>query len=183
MPVRRDDNAPPILATAAWSTPLPRGYVRIAISRGPLPERTDLNTMRYPVLTPNVSARHTEPGLFHRLYVDRLATLDPEFVIADIQRMGGRLIPVLCSFAGIAGIAGGHTGCHRHLAADWFERNLDIKVPEIGASASFDRFTWWRKHPIAPSVPGDRPRTFTSVLPDKKTTKALRRLAQGSFKF
>lgn len=174
--------APPMLATMSWSAPLPQGYVRIAVSRGPLPPGVDLHTMRYPALTPNQSSRDTPPADFHRNYVHRLMALDPEFVFEDIQRMAGPRVPVLCGWPGVTNIAAGRLGCHRHLAADWFERALDIKVPELGAPAAFDRFTWWKMHPMAVSVPGNRPRTGPAPSPTK-AARAVRRLQQGSFKF
>lgn len=178
----RSHQEPPVLTTASWFTKLPHGYVRIGISRGPLPPGVDLNTMRHPALTPNHARTGTPPELFHRLYVNRLEALDPEFVLVELQQMAHTRIPVLCAWTTPDSIASGRSGCHRHLAADWFERALDIQVPELGAPRAFDRFTYWRMHPLAPSIPGDRPRTHRSV-PDKQSARALRRLAQGRFKF
>lgn len=180
MPSR--DDPPPVLATACWSTHLPQGYMRISISRGPPPRGFDLNTMRYPALVPIYSPKETPPSEFHRNYVARLASLDPEFVIEDIKRMAGLRVPVLCGFPAAHNIQAGRIGCHRHLAADWFERALDIRVPEIGTPATFDRFTWWRMHPLAPSVPGDRPRTGPAPT-YTKGQRAAKRLGQYTFKF
>lgn len=183
MPYPQRDAAP-LLATGSLFAPLPKGYVRIMIARGPMPKGVDLNTMRYQALTPQWSAKDTPPDVFQRQYINKLANLDPEFVFEDIRRMGGARVPVLCGYSTVATIAGGHGGCHRHLAAEWFERALDIRVPEIGASSAFDRLTWWRTHPIVPAAPGERPRT--GPAPDYRRTKAaraVRRLGQGSFKF
>lgn len=176
--------APPVMATASLFTPIPSGYVRIMIARGPFPKGIDLHTMRYATLIPQWSPKDTPPDVFHRHYINRLGALDPEFVFADLKRMGGSRIPVLCGYPGLVKIAAGHLGCHRHLVAQWFERALDIKVPELGAPASFDRMIWWRLHPIKPAPPGERPRTGPQPTPQKsKADRAKQTLAQYKFKF
>lgn len=177
-----DSAIPPVLATASWFTRLPQGYVRISIARGPMPKGVDLNTMRYACLTPRQSVKTTAPALFHRNYLAALAALDPEFLFEDIKRMGGTRVPVLCAWTGVDSIAAGRAGCHRHLAADWFERALDIRVPEIGAPRAFDRFIYWRAHPVLPSTPGERPRTGPYLAPVTKADRARARFGQYRFK-
>lgn len=179
-----DKKDTPVLATASWYTPLPHTTcVRIGISRGPLPNGVSMTTVRYPGLTPYQSQREVPPELFHRNYVHKLHTLDPEFILGELQSMARGKVPVLCSWTGIHNLINGKEGCHRHLAADWFEKMLDIKVPELGAPPAFDRFSWWRMHPMAVSAPGNRPRTGPLPQSPTKAARAVSRLAQGKFKF
>lgn len=165
------------LKTASWWTPLPPNHVRIAISRGPLPPRTGLSTMRYAALTPQWAPHDTPPDVFHRHYLNRLANLDPEHVFADIVRMGGARVPVLCCYESVRDIRAGVCGCHRHLAAAWFERHLDIRCEEVGAP-DLERFTYWNAHPILPAPPGERPRTDQPISTRTKSARVRRSLQQ-----
>jgi hypothetical protein len=172
-----------VLATAAWSTLLPRGYCRIGLTRGPMPKGVGLDTVSYPALWPIHAEQDTAPSIIHRNYVVRLSQLDPEFIFADLQRMAGERIPVLCAHTAPDLIHRGAAGCHRHLAAEWLERAMDIEVPEIGGPPQFNRFKFWREHPPVTDVPAHRPRTGPYLAPESPHDRAMNKRGQYRFRF
>jgi hypothetical protein len=78
-----------------------------------------------------------------------LAKLDPRRVADDLLTLGNGNIPVMLCYENAVGINKGELFCHRHLAAQWLEDRLGIKVEEYG-HPDLDRFAKLRLSGIEP---------------------------------
>ena len=78
---------------------------------------------RYPALAPRKDMLHMEEGDYRREYRKILDRLDPRRVYDDL---GSESILLCWERAG--------QFCHRRLVAEWLEKNLGVKVPELPAN-------------------------------------------------
>ena len=132
-----------MIKTSSWFQPLPPDHLRVGISRS-VPRRFPAGYRRYTKLNPGPWFNSVPVDEYIRLYnAEVLDRLDPEGVMRDLMRVADGRIPVLCCFERP------HTGtwCHRSLVAQWFERELGLRVPELGYESSSE-------HPLRPSSRG-----------------------------
>ncbi len=77
--------------------------------------------------------------VYLRRYAAQLDRLKPELVLAQLHALAAPHDPVLLCWEQ----PGVDDFCHRALVAQWFERELKIKVPELGYEGALD-------HPLLP---------------------------------
>jgi hypothetical protein len=82
------------------------------------------------------------------LYNAILAKLDPRRVVDELEAFGPT--PTMLCFESAKGIEAGICYCHRHLAAQWLEDSLGIKVEEVG-HPDLPRFRYLRGKHFVPS--------------------------------
>jgi hypothetical protein len=137
-----------LIKTASWFVKLPADHVQVGVSRR-VPRGMPTGYKR---------CRSLEPGSwFHsvsiREYLERygaiLAALDPRRVVDELIAIGGGRVPVMLCYESAVGVREGKLWCHRHLAAQWLEDRLGIKVEEFG-HPNLDRFTKLRLNGIKP---------------------------------
>jgi len=132
-----------IIKTSSWYTPLPKGHVRIGISRG-VPRRHVAGYRVFSKLAPRVWFEGMSPLQYEQVYwVEILAPLDPRAVAAALIKRAGGEIPVMCCHQ-LVGTGG---WCHRAMAAAWLSESLGRPVPEFG----HETLPQWQ-HPLLPSV-------------------------------
>ena len=124
-----------IIKTAALSD----DHIKIGISRGTPRFQIAPGWRLYRKLQPGPWFNSVPAGEFIARYqAEILAPLGPQQVLADLQRIGGDRIPVLCCFerpnAGV--------WCHRAMVASWLAESLGIAVPEFGFETA--------EHPLRP---------------------------------
>ncbi len=104
--------------------------------------------------------RPLEPGPWFKSvsiseYLDRynaiLAKLDARHVADELIAAGDGRIPVMLCYESAAGVNDGSLWCHRHLAAQWLEDRLGIKVEEFG-HPKLDRFAKLRVNGVAAPI-------------------------------
>ncbi len=112
------------IVTSSWFTRLPAGYLRVGVSRS-VPRTVGPGYRRLRMLEPG-DWLHAPPAVFILKYQDLLGRLDAGEIVGRIAKMsaGYEAAALLCYE---------RSGwCHRSMAAQWFERELGISVPEYG---------------------------------------------------
>jgi len=133
----------PQIMTASWFAKLPAGAVPVGVSRGVLRGKSGYHRLRD--LEPGQWFKSVAPEQYltrYRLILDRL---DPG-AIRD-QLLGFSDLPVMLCWETAHDCHAGSKWCHRHLAAQWLEDRLSIKVHEVGFP-NLDRFAYLRKFDI-----------------------------------
>jgi hypothetical protein len=114
--------------TSCWFAKLPPGHTGVSISRGNPRGQTGYKSYR--ALAPGNWFRSVSPPQYLKLYNEILAALDPRRVVEDLEALGPN--PTILCWERIKDIESGHTYCHRHVAAQWLEDTLGIRVEEVG---------------------------------------------------
>jgi hypothetical protein len=70
-------------------------------------------------------------------------------VADELLTLGNGKIPVMLCYENAVGVREGKLWCHRHLAAQWLEDRLGIKIEEYG-HPDLDRFAKLRINGIKP---------------------------------
>jgi hypothetical protein len=131
--------------TASWFTRLPPGFVRVGISRS-VPRGQKKGYYRIRALEPGSWFKSVTPEKYLGLYAEILGKLDPNDAVEALYHCGEN--PVMLCYESPSDIQAGVKWCHRHLAAQWLEDCLGIKVEEVGHPA-LDRFAFLRGRGIA----------------------------------
>jgi hypothetical protein len=145
---------------------LPDSASPIGISRG-TPRRT-AGYHRVRALEPGNWFRSVSPTEYIKLYSEILDRLDPLEIFDRLISYGDN--PVMLCWECPAACAAGKVWCHRHLAAQWLEDRLDIKVPEVG-HPNLDRFAFLRQQGIA--APDYRHRRSAAITSDNTNSYRL----------
>src|SRR4051812_15795919 len=120
---------PAILTSNYWNY---TGAGRIAISRG-IPRNIPAGFRIYRALAPgtwfNQEPYHSDEALYRQRYYDEV--LKPLNAVQEYERLlaltGGHTPVLLCwEHLNKPGV-----WCHRRMAAEWFEAELKISVPEL----------------------------------------------------
>lgn len=117
----------PRIVTASWSTPLPKGYTRIGISRGP--PRGQRGYRMYQKLAPGDWFNSVTRPQYVRLYMRQLNKLDAAEVVRKLEELAAGGVPALLCFEKPP--PDPHW-CHRGLVAAWLQDTLGIDVVEHG---------------------------------------------------
>ena len=134
--------------TASWAAKLPIGHTRVRISRGGQRWLTAGSYKSYSAFFPGKWFKSVSPPEYLDLYNAILAKLDPRRVVDELEAFGPN--PTMLCFESAKGIEAGICYCHRHLAAQWLEDLLGIKVEEVG-HPDLARFRYLRGKHFAPS--------------------------------
>jgi hypothetical protein len=134
--------------TAAWPTKLPPGHTRVRISRGGPRWLPAGSYKSYSALFPAPWFKSVSPQEYLDLYNAILAKLDPRRVVDDLEVFGPN--PTMLCFESAKDIEAGICYCHRHVAAQWLEDSLSIKVEEVG-HPDLPRFRYLQGKHFAPS--------------------------------
>ncbi len=134
-------NPGPIPVTASWSTPLPDGFARIGISRGP--PRGQCGYRMYRPLAPGPWFKSVSADEYRACYMAQLNRLDPNAVLQDLAALAVDRVPALLCFENAPPDPG---WCHRGFVSAWFHDMLGLKVVEFGHA---DRGAGWN-HPKLP---------------------------------
>jgi hypothetical protein len=126
------------IKTATWFTKLPPDHMKVGISRG-VPRGTPAGYKRYRALEPGPWFNSVSIPEYLSRYNAILSGLDPAHVVDELATACGDAVPVLLCYENPAAIQRGEVWCHRHLAAQWLEDRLQIKIEEVGF-ADLDRF-------------------------------------------
>lgn len=118
----------------------------VGISRG-LP-RGRSGSLRLRELEPGPWFKSVSPNEYVRRYDEILYALDPIEIHERLFAFG--TMPVLLCHERARDIQAGRCYCHRHLAAQWLENALGIRVPELGY-ALLDRFARFRTLGLDPT--------------------------------
>ena len=121
---------------------LPETYVRVGISRGP--PRGQRGYRMYAALAPGPWFRSVGADEFRRLYIARLAKLDPRQVLQELAALAGGQVPTLMCFERPAP---GDAWCHRGLVSAWLHDTIGLKVVEYGHEDA----GWGWAHPMLPA--------------------------------
>lgn len=132
------------IRTSSWSAVLPKGAVRVGISRG-TPRRLN-GYRRFNTLEPGEWFRSVTPEVYLDLYRNLLIKLDPARIYDQLCTLGPSI--VLSCWESATDCHAGETWCHRHLVAQWLEDCLGIEVSEIG-HPNLDRFAHLRQRGIS----------------------------------
>jgi hypothetical protein len=116
--------------TASWAAKLPIGHTRVRISRGGPRWLPAGSYKSYSAFFPGKWFKSVSPPEYLDLYNAILAKLDPKRVVADLEALGPN--PTMLCFEAAKDIEAGNCYCHRHIAAQWLEDSLGIKVEEVG---------------------------------------------------
>lgn len=139
-----------IIKTASWFVKLPSDHVQVGISRG-VPRGMPAGYKRYRALEPGTWFNSVSIPEYLTRYGAILKALDPRRVADELIATGNGRIPVMLCYEKAAGVQDGTLWCHRHLAAQWLEDTLDIKVEEF-AFPDLDRFAKLRRNGVTPPV-------------------------------
>jgi hypothetical protein len=134
----------PEILTASWRAALPDWVTPIGISRSTPRSRRGYRRLR--ALEPGNWFRSVTPARYLELYRSILERLDPAEVHDQLIAFGDNAV-MLC-WESASDCNAGKTYCHRHLAAQWLEDRLGIKVCEVG-HPNLDRFAHLRAQGIA----------------------------------
>jgi hypothetical protein len=133
--------------TASWFAKLPPGATPVGISRGVPRGKSGYSRLRE--LEPGPWFKSVTPERYLVLYGEMLGLLDPCEIRNHLFSLGDT--PIMLCWENAHDCNSGHRWCHRHLAAQWLEDCLGIKVQEIGFP-ELARFSYLRKLGItAPS--------------------------------
>jgi hypothetical protein len=135
------------IVTSNWFAKLPDNYLRIGISRG-VPRGLAAGFRRYTALNPGTwfDSCATPREYMIRYQAEVLGPLDPEKVVADLQRLAGDKVPALLCFEGPEPH---QSWCHRGLVSAWLKDTLDLDVFEFGQ----ERYGCGWQHPkLDPSL-------------------------------
>jgi hypothetical protein len=116
----------PVPLTSSWAMPLPAGFARIGISRGP-PRRQQGYRMYRP-LAPGSYFKSVSLDEYRQRYMAALAALDPRQVLDDLHALAAGATPVLLCFEPPE--AGAHW-CHRGFVSAWLHDTLGLDVYEF----------------------------------------------------
>lgn len=136
------------IKTASWFVKLPADHIQVGISRG-VPRGMPSGYKRYRALEPGSWFNSVSISEYLARYNAILATLDPRRVADELVAAGSGRIPVMLCFENVAGVQEGKLWCHRHLAAQWLEDKLGIRVEEVG-HPDLDRFAKLRLNGVEP---------------------------------
>jgi hypothetical protein len=103
------------------------GPGRVSIARYP-PRGTPAGFRVFKALAPGAWFNSVTREEYERLYAEQLSKLDPAQTKADLEKLAGGAEPVLLCYEKPPFTD--TNWCHRRLAAEWFERELGIQVPE-----------------------------------------------------
>jgi hypothetical protein len=135
--------------TASWAAKLPIGHTRVRISRGGPRWLPAGSYKSYSAFFPGKWFKSVSPQEYLDRYNTMLAKLDPKRVVDELEALGPNST-MLC-FEAAKDIEAGKCYCHRHVAAQWLEDTLGIKVEEVGHPDLF-RFRYLNEeHVAAPS--------------------------------
>ena len=127
------------IKTSSWFTPLADDHIRIGISRGvPRFGAIGKGYRIYRKLAPGPWF-NSAGDQFAALYQAILDRLDPQQVHDELMRIADGRVAVLVCYEK----APGPPSCHRASVAEWFERTLGLRVPELG-------FETETEHPLRP---------------------------------
>lgn len=104
------------------------GAGRISIARSP-PRNTPAGYRVYRPLMPGPWFNSVSREEYERLYAEQLAQLDPKKVWDDLHALHPGVEPTLLCYERPPWTATNF--CHRRMAAEWFERELELDVPEL----------------------------------------------------
>jgi hypothetical protein len=116
--------------TSSWSTKLPEGYARIAISRGS--PRGQRGYRVYRPLAPGAWFKSVTAAEYWDLYMAQLAKLNPAVVLKDLADLSAGKIPALLCFEKPPP---DQNWCHRALVAVWLQKAAGLHVNEFGHEA------------------------------------------------
>jgi hypothetical protein len=122
----------------------------VGISRGLPRGRSGFRRLRE--LQPGPWFKSASPQEFVRRYDEILNALDPVEIWDRIFASGPA--PVLLCHERARDIEAGRSFCHRHLAAEWLENRLGIRVQELGYPL-LDRFARFRALGMDPARFGE----------------------------
>ena len=142
---------PQTVVTSSWSTPLPEGYARIGISRGP--PRGQRGYRTYRALAPGPWLWSVTEEEFCRRYLAQLGFLDPRKVLADLTELAGHRMPALLCFEQPPPDP---RPCHRGLVSAWFAETVGVIVPEYGHET---KGSGW-SHPKISAMASASPQSF-----------------------
>lgn len=120
------------MKTGSWATY--RGPGRIGISAG-TPRGQPAGYRLYRTLAPDRAWMHRPIDTYRPLYEAILNRLDPQQVWDALHKLAGedeagqQIEPVILCFEKPPFTEVNF--CHRRMAADWFEKNLGVIVPEV----------------------------------------------------
>jgi hypothetical protein len=148
--------------TASWSAELPIGHSRVRISRG-RPRWLPAGSYKsYSAFFPGPWFKSVSPQEYLDLYNAILGKLDPRRVVDELEAFGPN--PTMLCFESAKDIEAGICYCHRHIAAQWLEDSLGIKVEEVG-HPELSRFRYLRSQHIAsPSYSAQPPTDLFDLL-------------------
>ena len=129
------------IITSSWFTKLPRGHVRIGISRGVPGGATDFKLYR--ALQPGSWFKSVSPQEYTMRYFKILTDLDPVSVVKDLAYLADGGTAVLVCWEPPPPST---KWCHRSLVSAWLHDTLNMEVPELG----HDGFGW--NHPLLPQA-------------------------------
>jgi hypothetical protein len=139
-----------MIKTASWLVKLPSDHIQVGISRG-VPRRMPAGYKRYRALEPGPWFNSVSIPEYLKRYGDILSSLDPHRVADELIAAGNGRIPVMLCFENAVDVQEGKIWCHRHLAAQWLEDKLGIRVEEY-AFPDLDRFAKLRLNRVTPPV-------------------------------
>lgn len=117
------------MKTASFSTYTGPGRVSIARFA---PRGTPAGFRIYKPLAPGAWFNSVDYPKYRELYFGQLATLSAEKVLQDLRVLANGAEPVLLCYEKPP-FDEAKNFCHRRMAAEWFERELGLKVPEYEA--------------------------------------------------
>ena len=118
------------MKTASWFTPLGPEYQRIGISRG-TPRGHPAGYQMFRTLAPGDWFKNIDRAEYEqRFQAEVLDPLNPQRIWDMLQAKANGREPVLLCFERPPFTA--TNWCHRRLVAAWFERHLEVRVPEFG---------------------------------------------------
>ena len=106
-----------------------QGPGRISIARFGHRTKGHRGYRRYPALAPRQDMLRMSYEQYRPQYFAILDALDPKTVWDELHRLAEPQEPVLLCWE--RGPLTATNWCHRTLVAEWFERELAVKVPEI----------------------------------------------------
>jgi hypothetical protein len=134
---------------SSWSTKLPAGHTRVRISRGGPRWLPAGSYKSYSAFFPGKWFKSVSSLEYLDLYNAMLTKLDSKRVVDELEALAPN--PTMLCFESAKDIEAGICYCHRHLAAQWLEDSLGIKVEEVG-HPDLPRFRYLRgQHLTAPS--------------------------------
>ena len=95
----------------------------ICISQG-VPKYAD-NIPQYKPLAPSWAMQKLPITPYAEAFKAQLARLDPQECWLDLQKLAGEAEPIILCYEKPV------DHCHRHLVATWFEKNLNVVIPEF----------------------------------------------------
>jgi hypothetical protein len=106
------------------------GPGRVSIARY-APRKTPAGFRVYKPLAPGPWFNSVSKEEYERLFGAQLAALDPQKTWDELVALAGGEEPVLLCWEAKNDCDTGKTYCHRHMVAEWFQRELGRDVQEV----------------------------------------------------